>query len=131
MQLLTKASLVALASSLASHASAQVLNSTDGTLFWFTPGLGACGYTNTSDQYVASVAAGVFQGYPGATANPNDNPICQHNLTVSYNGTSVTAQIVDYCPNCSDTYVGLSPVGFEDFASTDQGIVNNVTWEIV
>lgn len=47
------------------------------------------------------------------------------------NGTNVTAQIVDYCPDCSDTYVGLSSVGFEEFASTDQGIVSNVTWEIV
>ncbi|KAI0732513.1 hypothetical protein C8Q72DRAFT_793145 [Fomitopsis betulina] len=134
MQLLTKASIVALVSTLTGLANAQALNSTNGTLFWFTPGLGACGYTNTSDQYVASVAAGVFQGYPspsGATANPNDNPICQHNLTVSYNGTNVTAQIVDYCPDCSDTYVGLSSVGFEEFASTDQGIVSNVTWEIV
>ena len=33
-------------------------------VFWFAPGLGACGYTNTSDQYVASVAAAVFTGYP-------------------------------------------------------------------
>ena len=43
----------------------------------------------------------------------------------------MTAQIVDYCPDCSDTYVGLSPVGFEEFASTDEGIISNVTWAIV
>ncbi|KZT03880.1 uncharacterized protein LAESUDRAFT_761482 [Laetiporus sulphureus 93-53] len=99
-----------------------------GTLFWFTPGVGACGFNNTSDQYVASVSAAVFDGYPGATSNPNDNPICQHNLTVSYNGTNVTAQIVDYCPSCPDTNVGLSPIAFEEFANTTQGIVSGVYW---
>ncbi|KZT72375.1 hypothetical protein DAEQUDRAFT_763097 [Daedalea quercina L-15889] len=130
MQLFTKASVVALASFLG-LTGAQILNSTDGTLFWFDPGLGACGFTNTSDQLVASVSADIFNSYPGATANPNDNPICQQNLTITYNGTSVTAPIVDYCPDCDDYWVGLSPVGFEDFASTDQGIVSNVTWEIV
>jgi len=129
MQLLTKASVVAFASGLG-LACAQVLNSTNGTLFWFTPGLGACGFTNTSDQFVASVAVSVFNGYPGATSNPNDNPICDQNLTVTYNGTSVTAPIVDYCPGCSDSYVGFSSAAFQEFASTDVGIVNDVEWEI-
>ncbi|KAH9927743.1 uncharacterized protein B0H18DRAFT_954208 [Fomitopsis serialis] len=112
MQLLTKASVVAFAS---------------GSVFWFTPGLGACGYTNTSDQFVASVAVGVFDGYPGATSNPNDNPSATR---TDHNGTSVTVPIVDYCPGCSDTYVGFSPAAFEEFASTDVGIVNDVEWEI-
>lgn len=43
----------------------------------------------------------------------------------------MTAQIVDYCPDCADTYAGLSPAAFEEFASTDQGIVSDVTWEVV
>ncbi|KAH9833602.1 uncharacterized protein C8Q71DRAFT_774126 [Rhodofomes roseus] len=130
MQLLTKASVVVFASFLG-LASAQALNSTNGTLFWFTPGLGACGFTNTSDQVVASVSADVFNNFPGATPNPNDNPICDHNLTVSYNGTNVTAPIVDYAPDASESYVGFSPAAFEEFESTDAGIISGVEWEIV
>ncbi|TFY58193.1 hypothetical protein EVJ58_g6566 [Rhodofomes roseus] len=60
MHLPTKTSVVVFASFLG-LASAQALNSTNGTLFRFTPGLlGACGFTNTSDQVVASVAADIF-----------------------------------------------------------------------
>ncbi|TFY79007.1 hypothetical protein EWM64_g5006 [Hericium alpestre] len=43
-----------------------------GTLFTFDPGLGACGFTNTSTQIVASVSETFFQNFPGATQNPNE-----------------------------------------------------------
>ncbi|KAI0919198.1 hypothetical protein AcW1_003347 [Taiwanofungus camphoratus] len=109
--------------------NAQSINGT-GTLFYFNPGVGACGFTNTSDQYVASVSSHTFYNYPGATQNPNTNPICNHNLTVAYNGTNVTAQVVDYCVSCGDSDVGLSPVGFEHFANTSQGVISNVSWII-
>ncbi|CCM03001.1 uncharacterized protein FIBRA_05116 [Fibroporia radiculosa] len=101
-----------------------------GTLFWFTPGVGACGFTNTTDQSVASVSEEVFNNYPGATYNPNDNPICHHNLTVTYNGTSVVAQIVDYYVSTPYNRVGLSESAFDVFAPSSQGIVPNVTWVV-
>ncbi|ETW74699.1 Non-catalytic module family EXPN protein [Heterobasidion irregulare TC 32-1] len=101
-----------------------------GTLFTFDPGLGACGFTNTSDQSVASVSQTFFSAFPGATENPNDNPICTHTLTITFHNTSVTAQIVDVCPGCPDFNVGLSPSAFTKFAPISQGIVNNVTWVV-
>ncbi|KAI0315163.1 hypothetical protein OF83DRAFT_1062596 [Amylostereum chailletii] len=101
-----------------------------GTLFTFDPGLGACGFTNTTAQTVATVSEQFFNSFPGATANPNLNPICTHNLTVSFNGTNVTAQIVDLFPDGPEFNVGLSPPGFTKFATIDQGIVNNVTWGV-
>ncbi|EIM88869.1 uncharacterized protein STEHIDRAFT_145693 [Stereum hirsutum FP-91666 SS1] len=113
--------------SLVALASAQ--NNT-GTLFNFIPGLGACGLTNTSDQSVASVSQTIFSTFPGATANPNDNPICTHNVTITSNGTTVTAQIVDFCPTCDEFRIGLSPGAFAAFAPPSDGIVANVTWSI-
>ncbi|EMD33037.1 expansin-like protein [Gelatoporia subvermispora B] len=101
-----------------------------GTLFNFVPGLGACGFTNTSDQFVASVSNTTFHSFPGAGANPNANPICTHNLTVSFNGTNVTAQIVDFAVGVPAENVGFSPAAFSEFADTSQGIVQNVTWVI-
>lgn len=60
-------------------------------VFNFVPGLGACGFTNTSSQNVASVSSTFFNSYPyvpferssdilltgyfpssGATTNPNE-----------------------------------------------------------
>ncbi|THH20495.1 hypothetical protein EW146_g877 [Bondarzewia mesenterica] len=101
-----------------------------GTLFTFSPGLGACGFTNTSGQSVASVSQTFFNAFPGATENPNDNPICTHNLTVTFNGTTVTAQIVDLCLTCPEFNIGLSPSAFTQFAPISDGIVNNVTWMV-
>ncbi|KAH9922577.1 hypothetical protein B0H21DRAFT_826957 [Amylocystis lapponica] len=109
-------------------AAAVTKAQTVGTLFYFTPGVGACGFTNTSDQYVASVSNATFWAFPGANSDPNDNPICAHNVTVTSGAVSVTAPVVDYCPSCAADWVGLSPVGFEEFAPTGQGVVSNVTW---
>lgn len=102
-----------------------------GDVFFFTPGLGACGYTNTSDQAVASVSMAFFNNYPGATANPNNNPICQHNLTVTVGNMSVSAQIVDYfVSGFSDTSIGLSQGVFQGIANTSQGVVRNASWVV-
>lgn len=78
------------------------LNGT-GNLFYFVPGTGACGFTNTSDQYVASVSADVFNNFPyvptpisirvlflnsvsrGATSDPNKYviPYLAHSFSLS------------------------------------------------
>ncbi|KAI0032395.1 hypothetical protein K488DRAFT_49996 [Vararia minispora EC-137] len=109
--------------------NAQFQNNT-GTLFNFVPGLGACGFTNTSSQTVATVSGQFFDAFPGATANPNNNPICHHNLTITHNGTSLTAAIVDLFPGGPEFNVGLSTSAFQKFAPLSQGIVNNVTWHV-
>lgn len=108
---------------------AQAQTNGTGSLFYFEPGLGACGFTNTSDQFVASVSSTVFNGYPGATSDPNNNPICLHNLTVTYNGTNVSAQIVDYYVSSPDNNVGFSPAAFEAFGQP-LGDLSPVFWII-
>ncbi|KAF8994824.1 hypothetical protein BDQ17DRAFT_1430828 [Cyathus striatus] len=57
------------------YPSPPALNYT-GNMFHFEPGLGACGFTNTSSQIVASVSQNVYVNFPGATWNPARNPIC-------------------------------------------------------
>ncbi|KAI0046447.1 hypothetical protein FA95DRAFT_1520289 [Auriscalpium vulgare] len=115
---------------LLSLVAAALAQNHTGTLFTFDPGLGACGFTNTSTQTVASVSQTFFNTFPGHTANPNLNPICKHNLTITHNGTTVTAAIVDFCLTCPQFNIGLSPSAFTKFATIDEGIVNNVTWHV-
>ncbi|TFK45160.1 hypothetical protein BDQ12DRAFT_594532 [Crucibulum laeve] len=113
----------------AAKATAQ---SHTGNLFYFVPGLGACGFTNNNSQVVASVSAAIFNSYPGATPNPNHNPICQHRLYVSSGGRNVTAPIVDYFEEQGRDYdVGLSRPGFETFAPVSTGVVYGVNWIIL
>ncbi|KAH8103499.1 hypothetical protein BXZ70DRAFT_734699 [Cristinia sonorae] len=103
-----------------------------GTLFNFVPGLGACGFTNTSTQIVASVSAHTFSTFPGATPNPNNNPICTHSLKITHNNVTVTAPIVDFFTATGvDSNVGLSAAGFVKFAPLSDGIVPGVVWQIV
>ncbi|KAF8181803.1 hypothetical protein BJ912DRAFT_605139 [Pholiota molesta] len=105
-----------------------------GDLFNFVPGLGACGNTNNSEQIVASVSTAVFSKFPGATANPNKNPICQHKILIVSGKKNVTASIVDFFASESKNdanNVGLSSSGFDKFANESDGIVPNVTWSII
>ncbi|XP_006460547.1 hypothetical protein AGABI2DRAFT_135709 [Agaricus bisporus var. bisporus H97] len=101
-------------------------------MFLFDPGQGACGFTNTSTQIVASVSRQIFTTYPNATKNPNKNPICKHQVSIFYGGKTLAAPIVDFFtdPN-AQLNVGLSLPGFEQFASRDDGIVEGVRWTIV
>ena len=47
---------------------------------WYDVGPSACGPVNTPDQMVVAVPTTVFDGYPGAGANPNLNPICNQQI---------------------------------------------------
>ncbi|KAF9476855.1 hypothetical protein BDN70DRAFT_811551 [Pholiota conissans] len=100
-------------------------------VFNFVPSLGACGYTNTSQQIVASVSNVVFNNYPGATANPNKNPICHHKIFIQSGSKNLTASIVDFFQSKDTNNVGLSDAGFSQFADLSDGIVPNVAWSIV
>ncbi|KAF5385592.1 hypothetical protein D9757_006755 [Collybiopsis confluens] len=57
-----------------STVSARATYTGDGT--YFDAGLGACGIVNTDADMIAAVGHVTFDTYPGATANPNLNPIC-------------------------------------------------------
>ncbi|KAF8901864.1 hypothetical protein CPB84DRAFT_908295 [Gymnopilus junonius] len=102
-----------------------------GDLFNFIPSLGACGFTNTSQQIVASVPSAVFSSYPGAGTNPNKNPICHHSVQIESGQTTLTAPIVDFYTAATDSNVGLSAAGFVKFADLDDGVVRNVSWVVV
>ncbi|PPQ88507.1 hypothetical protein CVT25_013178 [Psilocybe cyanescens] len=120
--------------SLISIAPVVVAQTHIGTLFNFVPGLGACGHTNTSQQIVATVSNTTFNSFPGATANPNKNPICGHRLLIKgAKNLTITAQIVDYYKTnpTSANNIGLSTVAFTHFAPLADGVIANVTWVIV
>ncbi|KAH9930556.1 RlpA-like double-psi beta-barrel-protein domain-containing protein-containing protein [Amylocystis lapponica] len=101
-----------------------------GEATYYYPGLGACGITNTQDQYVVAVSVDFYNDYPGATSNPNDNPICQHSLTANYNGNSVTVAIVDQCEACAYYDIDLSPAAFQGLADLSVGRLDGVTWSV-
>ncbi|CUA74481.1 hypothetical protein RSOLAG22IIIB_11236 [Rhizoctonia solani] len=47
-----------------------------GDLTYYTPGLGACGRTNTPSDMIAAISHKLFDNYPGYDGtNPNNNPV--------------------------------------------------------
>jgi hypothetical protein len=96
----------------------------DGT--FYSPGLGACGLTNSDTDFIAALNAPQFGSYP----NPNNNPNCGKKALVHYNGKSVEVTITDKCPTCAFGSLDLSPIAFNELADPAQGRIP-ITWEWV
>ncbi|KAJ7182298.1 hypothetical protein C8R43DRAFT_1228771 [Mycena crocata] len=105
-----------------------------GTVFQIDAGLGACGWTNTSSQAVCSVSETVFKGYPGATSNPNKNPICHHFANITVDGKSIKVQVVDFFvedANATAKDIGIPPMQFTKLdPDLDDGIIEGAIWRI-
>ncbi|GAA5916330.1 hypothetical protein JCM5296_007031 [Sporobolomyces johnsonii] len=94
----------------------------------FAPGLGACGTTATSNSPIVAVSHLLYDTFPGATANPNLNPICGQTILATYGGTSVEVTVQDRCEGCAMWDLDFSPSVFEQLANLDVGRLEEVQW---
>lgn len=103
-----------------------------GDATWYETGLGACGITNTDTDYIVAVSEVLFDSYPGYNgANPNDNPVCNKQIKMSYGGSSVTVTVTDRCVACNETSIDMSPSAFSQLASQSVGRLTEMSWEWV
>ncbi|CAL1708686.1 unnamed protein product [Somion occarium] len=114
--------------SLAAFGLAQASGTGEATVF--EPELGVCGHINNAQDFVVRVSADVFDTFPGATANPKDNPICNKQLDATSEGKSVTVTITDRCEGCPPTGIDLSPVAFNELSEPSVGKLSGVAWTI-
>ncbi|KAI0056703.1 barwin-like endoglucanase [Artomyces pyxidatus] len=105
-------------------ASRSAVNKGQGTFF---PGLGACGLTNSSNDLIVAVSTELFDNFPGAGANPNDNPICGKSITAHFGSKSVKVKVVDRCVGCAKDDLDMSPAAFSKLANEAKGRIN-ITW---
>ncbi|TFY73985.1 hypothetical protein EWM64_g10027, partial [Hericium alpestre] len=92
-------------------------------LTYYDVGLGACGKSNVPSDFIVALNTPQFgSGYPG--------PHCFEMITITYNGKSTQAQIMDECPGCPFGGLDLSRGLFDFFASEDLGVLS-ATWEFV
>ncbi|KAF8876330.1 hypothetical protein BD779DRAFT_1449483, partial [Infundibulicybe gibba] len=75
-------------------------------------GVGSCGTSHGDGEYVVAVLVHIYNSYPGATPNPNKNPICKRYLRVNYKGKSITVWVVDKCYKCGANDIDLSRGAF-------------------
>jgi len=122
----TKAAATTSASSGGGDGGSGTTYSGQGT--YYGTGLGACGITNHDTDMIAAVSHLLFDSWPGATANPNDNPICGRKATAHYQGKSVTVTITDRCVGCKTYDLDFSPSAFSDLADQSLGRID-ITWQ--
>ncbi|KAJ7489885.1 plant expansin [Mycena galericulata] len=91
---------------------------------FYSTGLGACGGTNSDSDFIVALNQDTFgNGYP--------SPYCWKMISMTYNGKTTQAQVVDSCPGCpSPGGLDLSPGLFSFFASQDDGVIYG-TWSFV
>ncbi|KAF7329446.1 DPBB-1 domain-containing protein [Mycena kentingensis (nom. inval.)] len=96
---------------------------------------GACGTVPTDSDMIVAVAASVYDGYPGATENPNDNPICGKQISATYAGTTVTLTVADRCtePCPEDGDLDMTSAAFKALTGGDDGTqrVGCIEWNFV
>ncbi|KAG2366614.1 barwin-like endoglucanase, partial [Suillus spraguei] len=95
---------------------------------YYETGLGACGVTNTDSDYIAAVSHLLFDAYPGYDGvNPNSNPVCNQQVTATYQGKSVTVKITDRCTGCALRDLDFSPSAFNSLADESLGRID-IDW---
>lgn len=106
-----------------------------GDLTYYTPGLGACGWTSSASDAVVAVSHTVFDAAGDGSSDPNANPLCGKKIRVERNqgdgrgNRSVDVVVVDRCVGCQPTDLDLSPSAFEVLADEALGrVVGSWAW---
>ncbi|TRM63961.1 RlpA-like double-psi beta-barrel-protein domain-containing protein-containing protein [Schizophyllum amplum] len=99
-----------------------------GKATYYDVGLGACGIVSSADQMVVAVPDTMYSGYPGATANPNLNPICGQQIRAYYGDKSVDVTVVDRCGGCTGFDLDFSRSAFAQLSDLGPGHVQ-ITWD--
>ncbi|KAH8113647.1 RlpA-like double-psi beta-barrel-protein domain-containing protein-containing protein [Phellopilus nigrolimitatus] len=93
------------------------------TYYDITVGTTACGKNYKASDYVVALNGAEFgSGYPG--------PHCFKKISITANGKTATAQIVDKCPGCPKGGLDLTEGLFEHFAPTSKGVLTG-SWKYV
>ncbi|KAJ3799121.1 RlpA-like double-psi beta-barrel-protein domain-containing protein-containing protein [Lentinula aff. detonsa] len=95
---------------------------------YYDTGLTSCGQTYTDSDLIVALSHLFYDSYPGATANPNDNPVCGKKLTAHYQGKSVTVTVADRCTGCAMYDLDFTPTGFQALSDLSVGRISGVVW---
>ncbi|KAI0759660.1 RlpA-like double-psi beta-barrel-protein domain-containing protein-containing protein [Irpex lacteus] len=91
-----------------------------GDVTFYNPGIGVCGLVNTATDRVVAVDS--FLSSP--TAPPSTDPLCGKNITVTYQGRTITVIVADRCASCAEFDLALSPAAFSDLAPLSLGRIH-------
>ncbi|KAF8872348.1 hypothetical protein BD779DRAFT_347333 [Infundibulicybe gibba] len=84
-------------------------------------GLGACGEIIHNSDFIVALNTPQYQ----ASTPPGGfrSTLCDQSITITVNGKTATAKIMDECPFCPDDGLDLTPALFSFFAPLSSGLV--------
>ncbi|KAI1350375.1 RlpA-like double-psi beta-barrel-protein domain-containing protein-containing protein [Xylaria sp. FL0043] len=86
-----------------------------GDITYYQPGLGACGETSTDAETVVALSPAQYDGACGKT------------ITITKDGKTATAKVVDKCPSCASGAIDVSSTVFKSLADMAVGRTT-VSW---
>ncbi|KAI9739524.1 MAG: hypothetical protein M1834_006240 [Cirrosporium novae-zelandiae] len=97
-----------------------------GDLTYFTPSVGACGYTNTVSDHIVAISISLFDSF-SVGANPNLNRACGKKIRATRGGKSVDVKVVDRCGACAKWDLDMANSAYDVLADEAAGRVS-VSW---
>lgn len=88
-----------------------------GQFTYFDDGMGACGQESQPGDFIVALNSGQYDG----------GKYCGETITITYNGKTTQAKIMDECPGCGDGGLDMSTGLFKFFASESVGVLEG-TW---
>jgi len=87
---------------------------------WFEPGLGNCGYTDSSSKPVVALSMDRY----GSGGN------CNQWVEIHHGGKTKYGQVRDSCEACGEYDLDMSPSLFSELASTSKGRIP-ISWHFM
>ncbi|KAI0535417.1 RlpA-like double-psi beta-barrel-protein domain-containing protein-containing protein [Xylaria digitata] len=105
----------ALAAPITNNAIAERSQTFTGDITYYQPGLGACGETNSDSENVVAMSPSEYEGNCGKT------------ITITKDGKTATAKVVDKCPSCASGAIDVSSTVFQSLVDLSVGRTT-VSW---
>ncbi|KAI1270354.1 RlpA-like double-psi beta-barrel-protein domain-containing protein-containing protein [Xylariaceae sp. FL1019] len=86
-----------------------------GDITYYEPGLGACGWTNSDSEDVVALSTADYDGN------------CGKSITITKDGKTASAKVVDKCPSCASGSIDVSSTVFAQLADLSVGRTT-VSW---
>ncbi|KAF9453787.1 hypothetical protein P691DRAFT_812400 [Macrolepiota fuliginosa MF-IS2] len=88
------------------------------TFTWFHPGQGACGGHNGDSDFIVAISHLIW----------NNGAHCGDSITITYEGKSVQATVVDECMGCDSDHIDLSPGLLHHIAGPGTDMISDGSW---
>ncbi|KAF8344163.1 uncharacterized protein EI90DRAFT_2964081 [Cantharellus anzutake] len=87
---------------------------------WYPAGLTACGVVTKTNDFIVAISRDLFGGQPGR--------YCFDSITITCNGKTAQATVMDLCEVCPYWGLDMSPGLFKHFSDLGSGVLS-VDWK--